>query len=212
MSKPEPLLYGQYYHIYNRGNSGETLFREQRNYPYLLKLHAKYIEPVAETYVYCLMPNHFHFLVRIKDPGEDWQSSEDCQSYEASRAFANLFSTYTKAFNKAYQRTGSLFEKPFRRKLVDSDRYFAALVIYIHHNPQKHGFVDDFRDWPHSSYRAILSHKPSRLQREVVLDWFADWSGFEEAHVTLVDETVIEALITHDQDWRSSEGPPVLTD
>ncbi|GMQ79471.1 MAG: hypothetical protein BMS9Abin02_2068 [Anaerolineae bacterium] len=62
----EPLQYGQYYHIYNRGNNREILFREQRNYPYFLKLYVKYIEPVAETYAYCLMSNHFHLMVRIK--------------------------------------------------------------------------------------------------------------------------------------------------
>ena len=60
-------------------------------------------------------------------------------------AFANLSSTYTKAFNRAYERTGSLFEKPFRRKLVESNRYFTCLAAYIHRNPQRHGFVDDFR-------------------------------------------------------------------
>ena len=113
MSKPEPLQYGQYYHIYNRGNNGETLFREQRNYPYFLKLYANYIEPVAATYAYCLMSNHFHLLVRIKEYEECkkvCQSLKDWQTYEAvypSRAFSNLFSTYTKAFNKSYQRTGS---------------------------------------------------------------------------------------------------------
>ena len=207
MPNPEPLVYGQYYHIYNRGNSGETLFREQRNYPYFLKLYAQYIEPVAETYAYCLMSNHFHFLVRIKD----WQSSngtlsrdcqscpsEDCRSLEASHAFANLFSTYTKAFNKAYQRTGSLFEKPFRRILVDSDRYFAVLVIYIHHNPQKHGFVDDFRNWPHSSYRTTLSNRPTRIQREAVLDWFDGRARFETSHNSSISESAIEPLIADD--------------
>jgi hypothetical protein len=114
MPRPEPLLHGQYYHIYNRGNSGETLFCEERNYPYFLKLYAQTIEPVAQTYACCLMPNHFHFLVRVKD-FKDWQPSEDCQSCRslaASHAFAVLFSTYTKAFNKAYQRTGSLL--PFQ--------------------------------------------------------------------------------------------------
>jgi len=202
MSKPEPLLYSQYYHIYNRGNNGEILFREERNYPYFLKLFAQYIEPVAETYAYCLMPNHFHFLVRIKD----WQSSEDCQScppddcrsLAASHAFANLFSTYTKAFNKAYQRTGSLFEKPFRRILVHNDRYFSTLVIYIHHNPQKHGFVDDFRNWPYSSYRATLSAKPTRIQREAVLDWFDGRAGFETLHSSSVNESMIEPLMADD--------------
>jgi hypothetical protein len=53
--------------IYNRGNNGENLFREQRNYPYFLKLYAKHIEPIAETYAYCLLRNHFHLLVKIKD-------------------------------------------------------------------------------------------------------------------------------------------------
>ena len=67
MTNPEPLQFGQYYHIYNRGNNGETLFCEDRNYPYFLKLYAKYTEPVSETYAYCLMSNHFHLLVRIKD-------------------------------------------------------------------------------------------------------------------------------------------------
>ena len=57
----QPLQFGQYYHIYNRGNNRENLFAEQRNYPYFLKLYAKHILPVAKTFAYCLLPNHFHF-------------------------------------------------------------------------------------------------------------------------------------------------------
>jgi hypothetical protein len=60
----EPLQYGRFYHIYNRGNNGENLFVQQRNFPYFLQLYAKYIQPVAETYAYCLLPNHFHFGIR----------------------------------------------------------------------------------------------------------------------------------------------------
>ena len=198
MSKPEPLQYGQYYHIYNRGNNGETLFRERRNYLYFLGLYAKYIEPIAGTFAYCLLRNHFHFLVQIKDWSKDWQCSEHCQSLQPSRAFSNLFSTYTKAFNKAYQRTGSLFEKPFKRKLVASDRYFVALVVYIHKNPQRHHFVDDLVDWPFSSYHAILSDKPSRIQRADVLDWFGSRSSFQAVHSARLDETSIEPLIMDD--------------
>ncbi|MBF8283376.1 MAG: hypothetical protein HW378_2291 [Anaerolineales bacterium] len=67
MSDPIPLHPGQYYHIYNRGNNRENVFREERNYPYFLKLYAKYIEPIAETYAYCLLRNHFHLLVRIRE-------------------------------------------------------------------------------------------------------------------------------------------------
>ena len=67
MPGPEPLQPGQYYHIYNRGINGEPLFREERNHRHFLKLWAKYIEPLADTYAYCLLNNHFHFLVRIKE-------------------------------------------------------------------------------------------------------------------------------------------------
>ena len=58
---------GQYFHIYNRGNNGEDIFLEARNYAYFLKLYQKYICPIADTYAYCLLKNHFHFLIRIKD-------------------------------------------------------------------------------------------------------------------------------------------------
>ncbi len=204
MTNPEPLQYGQYYHVYNRGNNGEILFREQRNYPYFLKLYAKYIEPVAETYAYCLMSNHFHLLVRIKEYEECeevCQSFKDWQTYKhvyPSRAFSNLFGTYAKTFNKSYQRTGSLFEKPFRRKLVDNDRYFTALVVYIHRNPQMHGFVTDFRDWPYSSYSAMVSDKATRVRRETVLGWFNDRRGFKEVHLVEADGAVIKPLIADD--------------
>ena len=198
MSRPEPLQQGQYYHIYNRGINGEPLFREERNYHHFLELWAKYIEPVAETYAYCLLNNHFHFLVRIKET-ETGPISEIGPVLNVSRQFNSLFIAYAKAFNKAYDRTGSLFESPFKRRLVDSDRYFAALIAYIHRNPQKHGFVDDCRDWPYSSYHAVLSSQATRIQRAAVLEWFGGAAGFREAHVALVDEATIEPLIA--EDW-----------
>lgn len=67
MTNPVPLEHGQYYHIYNRGNNRENLFVEERNYLYFLKLYGQHIEPVASTFAYCLLPNHFHILVQIKE-------------------------------------------------------------------------------------------------------------------------------------------------
>ncbi len=63
----QPLIPGSYYHIYNRGNNGENIFHEERNYRYFLQLYLKYIFPVADTYAYCLLLNHFHLLVRIRE-------------------------------------------------------------------------------------------------------------------------------------------------
>jgi REP element-mobilizing transposase RayT len=210
----EPLQYGCYYHIYNRGNNRENLFVERRNYPYFLKLYAKYIQPVAETYAYCLLPNHFHFAIRTyteeeqeayyqKQIGsfsknEPISPAPTFKLRQPSRAFNNMFIAYARAFNKATKRTGVLFETPFGRKIVDDERYLMALITYIHRNPQKHGFVTDFRDWVWSSYGAMLSGKPTKVQRDEILAWYNGPSQFVNAHIREVDEGLIAPLVADD--------------
>ena len=186
-----PLVPGLVYHIYNRGNNGENLFFEPRNYRYFLELYAKYVAPAAVTYAYCLLPNHFHLLVKIRVPVSG-------DGVSPSRAFANLFSTYTKTINKNYHRTGSLFEKPFRRKAVTDDRYFKTLVAYIHQNPRKHGLVADYRDWRHSSYHTILGTQPTRLARDEVLGWFGDRADFVQYHEAIANFKGIADVIEDD--------------
>ena len=166
---PAKLRPGRYYHIFNRGNNGEDLFREERNYRYFLKKYAYHIEPVAQTFAYCLLENHFHLLVRVK-------------AGTASQQFSNLFNGYTKSVNRAWGRTGNLFQRPFKRKAVASDEYFTRLVRYIHYNPQAHGFVEDFRTYPHSSYPALCEKRPTRLKRVLVMEWFGGRAHFRTAH------------------------------
>ena len=210
MSKTQGLYPDTFYHIYNRVNNRENIYVEERNYRYFLERYAQYIEPVAATYAYCLLRNHFHFLVRIRSVGEQeemWnRESQTCGvsetpqvfvAREPSRQFSNLFNTYTKAINKAYGRTGSLFEGRFKRRPVESQADLIQLVRYIHRNPERHGFVDDYREWPYSSYQALVSERPTRTQREEVLDWFQGRRAFEDAHI-FEDETAIEYLVLDD--------------
>lgn len=213
------LRYGAYYHIYSRGNNGENLFIEEKNYHDFLGLYLKHIVPVADTYAYCLLRNHFHHLIRTKTEREQeeyWSALSVSEKVllrsrrfkrmaaqhelltiandhplltfelrEPSQAFANMFNAYTRTINRRYGRTGALFERPFGRVNVTSDRYFRALVVYIHQNPQKHGFVNDFRQWPFSSYSAIQSQGQTRVDRNQVLSWFNDHAGFQHAHQQL---------------------------
>jgi putative transposase len=213
----EPLQYGHLYHIYNRGNNGENLFVQQRNYSYFLQLYANHIQPIAETYAYCLLPNHFHVAIRIYTEEEQiclflknrqistenrQISTENRQIFTPtppSRAFKNLFIAYARAFNKATRRTGVLFETPFGRKPVNSQGYLLTLITYIHHNPQKHGFVANFREWPWSSYGAILSSKPTKLNRNDVLDWYNGRSQFIAAHNAEPDRKLMAPLLM--EDW-----------
>ena len=207
MPQPTPLEHGKYYHVYNRGNNRENIFVEERNYPYFLKLYAHHIEPIAGTFAYCLMRNHFHLLVRIKTEEEIQKTLRVLKTLRVSsktlrvyQVFSNFFNAYTKAINKAYGRTGSLFEHPFGRIQVTSEAYYSHLVIYIHRNPQKHGFVTDFRDWPYSSYHTLLSTKPTHLKREDVLNWFGDLDNLVATHQQEITERQIGALAPEDFD------------
>ena len=186
-----PLEPSKYYHLYNRGNNGENVFVEERNYRYFMRLYAKHVEPVCDTFAFCLLRNHFHLLIRVKEKNTAGQL---LTSEKVKQQFSNFFNAYTKAINKAYQRTGSLFEKRYERIEVTSDRYFLALVRYIHRNPQMHRFVNDFREYPYSSYRAFFSAQPSLLKRDQVLAWFNGVKGFEELHQVESEEKSSEHL------------------
>jgi REP element-mobilizing transposase RayT len=188
MIKTIPLEYETYYHLYNRGNNSEIIFREESNYLYFLKLLKKYILPVADIFAYCLLNNHFHLLVRIKE--------EDKITVNIEKSFSNLFNAYAKAFNKRFERTGKLFEERFKRKKVEDESYITELIYYIHSNPQKHGILKDFRDYPYSSYNIILSDKITSLKRKEVVDWFEGLSFYKEYHAKkhqqLIDDKEFE--------------------
>lgn len=198
MTSPPPLKSGVFYHIYNRGTNREDIFVQERNYRYFLQLYVKHVEPAAETYAYCLLKNHFHVLVRIKDMEE--QDPKGFQKPLGSIAFSNFFNAYAKAINKAYGRTGSLFQHPFGRIPVLTQPYLIQLVRYIHLNPQKHGLVTDFRQWPYSSYQAYVSNQPTRLQRDQVLGWFDGAQGLVAAHQIPIDDQVLAPLTPEDFD------------
>ena len=200
----EPLVPGKYYHIYNRGNNREDLFRNNDNYLHFLKLYDKYIIPVAETYAWCLMRNHFHLLIKVKVlekldlTGFGNLSGLNKPENFLSQQFSNLFKAYSKAYNKKFNRTGSLFQRPFRRKLVDSEAYFKNLVQYIHTNPVHHGFTTNFKDYSWSSYGSILSMKPTKLKRNTVLGWFDGNANFIALHETKQDFENIKHIIIED--------------
>ena len=184
MEIKEPIIDGNFYHIYNRGNNGIDVFLETESNYHFLRLYAKYIEPVAETYAWCLLKNHFNLLVRIKEKAEieqdelTYTTTEKPKIIDLSRQFLHLFNAYTQAINKRHNRTGSLFETTFERKLVSSEKYFQQLIFYIHNNPVHHGFVNQMSLYPWSSYETVISDKSTKLKRKDVLELFRDKENF----------------------------------
>jgi putative transposase len=116
------------------------------------------------------MNNHFHLVIRLNH-----------EEKEVTQAFSNLFNSYAKAFNKQANRTGSLFEKHFKRIKLKDQNYLRNLIIYVHLNPKYH-FDLDFKDFRFSSYRAFLSDKETKIEREEVLNLFSDFNNFIFCH------------------------------
>lgn len=177
------------YHIFNHAVGNEHLFRNEKNYYFFLEKYFEYISPIAYTYAYCLMPNHFHFLLKIKpesllkksgifEMSKSLKNNLSDISNILSKQFKNLFRSYTGSYDKIYERRGTLLEPRFKRLLVDSKEYFINAMNYIHQNPIHHSFVDNIEDWKFSSFTNFYSDNDSKLQLETVYKLFENKTDF----------------------------------
>ena len=194
------------YHIYSRAVGQEKLFKCEDNYRYFLTKYKLHIPPVADTFAWCLLPNHFHFLVKVKSidaiksyylavKGRNNFSAEVVSDFIMER-FSNWLNSYTKGFNKVYERKGSLFIDYMRRVRVHGDGQFSATIFYIHKNPVHHGLVKEVEDWKWSSYKSFFSKGETCLQREKVLDMFQSIDGFAAFHRQAIH--LKNAVVTED--------------
>ncbi len=165
---------GVIYHFYNRGNNQENIFLEDKNYFYFLQLLKKYLLPICDIYAYCLLKNHFHIALKIKEKQELPEKYQE----KIHLPFSNLFNSYSKSINKAYDRKGSLFQEHPQRNRVENEEYLRQLIVYIHLNPLKHKFTEDFKDYKHSSFKAYLLDKETNLEKEYILELFGGIENF----------------------------------
>ena len=163
---------GECYHIYNRGHDGQNIFYKHNNYLYLLQKVNKFsVICHIDVIAYCLMPNHYHFLL--------------CQGGDItiSKFMYSIFNGYSKAFNKMYNRKGTLFQGRFQSKLVDENSYLIHLTRYIHRNPvdREKPLVDRLEDWPYSNYLEWTGKRQEKLFNDMWLhDYFQSPSDYQK--------------------------------
>jgi len=170
-----PFEAGCYYHVFNRAVGNELLFYLKKNYFYFLKKYWEIIAEFVDTYVYCLIPNHFHLLIKIPD-------SSEYPEKMVTEKFRRFFISYSQSINKQEARRGGLFMRPFRRKKITSEDQLSALIYYIHFNPVHHGLVTNPEEYRWSSYRSIMGYDKTYLKRENVLKWFGGVKQFISSH------------------------------
>ena len=145
---------GNLYHIYNRGNNKQPIFFKPDNYLFFIKKIRKYILPHCEILAYCLMPNHFHFLVYSTAQTIATKFIAGKEKNVLSEGVKNLLSSYTQAINKQNNTTGSLFQQNTKAKLIkkESRTYDLICMNYIHQNPMRARIVKKMEDWIYSSF------------------------------------------------------------
>ena len=189
---------GAYYHVYNRTNGNALLYLNHDNYQFFLQKWQLYFDDYLDTYAYCLMSNHFHFIIKVKPIDADFKSKVQKESTTAATAFLlqkitvdafledqfkRFFTSYAKAYNKQHKRHGSLLEKRFKRVQLHSTDQLLDKIAYVHHNPLHHDSSPFYDFWHFSSYKNYLSQQSTKLKRQEGLTLF----GGEEAFITYHD-------------------------
>ncbi len=134
------------------------------------------------------MPNHFHFLIKIKENEKpekiaDYPKVPNVKTLTPlEKAFRDFFICYSKSINKAQNRTGALFQARFKRKCITKDTYLIRIIPYIHLNPVRSGLCSKPDEWKFSSYNSIISDKETKIKRIEILKWFNDIESFIKIH------------------------------
>ena len=193
------------YHIICKSVAERLLFKTEENKRYFLSGYTKLLHDFVDTYAYCMMNNHVHWLIRTKKasdllsfltgmPVEDLTITQkkfiagSCAYHELiEQQFNRFFISYSLAYNKENNVKGHLYNRPFKRIAIIDDAHFTSLIVYIHANPLKHGVMKDFREYRWSSYQSLISNQPTKIMREEVLEWFGGKSRFIETHKVMAE-------------------------
>jgi putative transposase len=175
----KPHIENSWYHLYNRGINRQQIFLEDRDYLYLINLLKTYLSPdllinpntglsneknisnMISLSCFCLMPNHFHFLVK------------QTETNGITKLTQRVFTAYFSYMNLKYNKTGPLFDGKLKGVLVDSEEYLLHLSRYIHRNPLQLIQNAPLSTYPYSSYSYYIGHRhASWVQAKTLLDIF----------------------------------------
>ena len=195
MLRKDTLATGNLYHIFNRGVNKSDIFFSEKDYKRLITtaIHYKNFthkftasstsgisdtvseklnkmeKPKIQIFAYCLMPNHFHLLVKqLEDDGITW-------------FMQHLINSYVHYLNVKYKRVGPLFQGPFKNVLIDSDEQLLHVSRYIHLNPLASGLVSDLKNYSWSSYNSYIGNEKDVLSNpELILRNFKTKGDYEK--------------------------------
>lgn len=186
---------GRLYHVYNEGNNGATLFETRKDDCLVfLRLIRKYLLPHVDIVAYCLMPTHFHLLLKTDERCLNRRMAGSLEMGEVSYGFKTLLSSYTRIMNKRRGSYGSLFRQRTRSVCLSHDEHLShveeerlndvlrSVFHQIHDEPVRAGLVQNPEDWLYSSFRDYAG-----LRNGTLINKHAAW----ESGIIPSDESII---------------------
>jgi len=183
----EAFIPETYYHIFDRANGDELLFKSEENYNFFHIKMKKYLLPYFEFQAYCLLPNHFHFVVKTKSIEEVQKLLPEITADNFNKKYlqncSNFLNSYAKSYNKYHKRMGSLFIERMKRVQIKTNQEIINAIFYVHKNPVHHGLVPSLSDWNNSSYKIIKNGlEDDFISPESVLRLFGGIVSFNKVH------------------------------
>ncbi len=174
---------GRFYHINNKALPSKNLFFNEDDYLFFLQTFDKYLSDVFHVYAWCLLPNHFHFLVSVKENIELENTHQ-----EITKKIKNFFLSYSLSIKHKKMIEHQIFAPRYKHILVEDNAYLSSLIIYIHINPYHHQINNDWEHYKWSSYQRICNLAASKLEVNWVLNWFNGLEAFRNTHQENIKE------------------------
>jgi REP element-mobilizing transposase RayT len=185
----QPFKEEGYYHIYNRSNGKELIFKYAEDANEFLKRFSELVAPYCDVLAYCLMSNHFHFVLYCKPIDEVLkervakENSNMAKMFLENQAtyndflvaqFARLFLGFSKYYNLKFKRNGNLFQKKFKRIQQKTLTKVVSRICYVHHNPLHHDAASFYDGYQFSSFNAYLNEKPTKIAKDLTFSIFKE--------------------------------------
>ncbi len=181
----------KFYHL-TYSNENDKLFRQEKNYQFFLKKYFHYIQPIAETFAYCLLPNSFEILIKIKEEqefasffnfeinGKNSKFHEKFILKYISQQFDNLFTDYQNEYNSIFGEKNLFFDKNIETKNIQTKEYFVNTVKNIHLKPVNNNFAKEIEEWKFTSYNSFFAEGEQQVKIKTIIDYFGSIYKFRD--------------------------------
>ncbi|MBT0653100.1 REP-associated tyrosine transposase [Geomobilimonas luticola] len=177
------------YHILNRGNGQQRVFQKDGDYQvFLLLLGQMKSEFGIDLFSYCLMPNHFHLLVKVQN-GES-----------LSRGMQWFMTTHVRRYHRHYRTSGHLWQGRYKNFAIQDDDHFLTVARYVEGNPVRAGLVETAADWVWSSHRGRCGIDTDSLIAPLPVHYAGNWTEFVDTPMTGIELAKVRKKIERQGD------------